>query len=205
MRALASRGKPGATAEPLSTADVVQRLAVHTPVEGRGEIPKWVSPLDFELPKMVSIEDFALSTADRKTKRQWLSVFERSLTSPEQNATLMQKSGLQLVLCLRVGEIRGIRIPQCPDPRLNVFWDRRDDCHDPETGRLNDRKGSGAAGHCGIHGLSQDHHPDIKGLSSRQRKDFTKAIRFRLAKLAERAEAQELIVVETGERTEREG
>jgi hypothetical protein len=167
----------------------VYRVALHTRLDGPGERIE-VSPKEFDLAGVtVAPEDFALSSADKASERQLLSVYEESLTSAKQAAELLGKPSPRLVLRLGVEAMRNVG-PQ--ESELDVVWDRRADCYQ-ENGTLNGRLGTGAAGHCGIHGLAKQHYTHRSSPPSE--KIIRRSLRQRLAKLASQRVAQHFVRV----------
>ncbi|QKQ75562.1 hypothetical protein [Nostoc sp. TCL240-02] len=128
---------------------------------------------------------FELSTLDRKSIPPHLSVWEESLTTPEQAYSFLQEnSPRRLVIRLNVDEVRKIEVVVEDKNKysgiLDVIWVHllQDSNNDK---KIKDRR-LGAKGHSGIIGVDEESTP--KGLTKRQAKDFRKSLRFQLAELA---------------------
>ncbi|MEH1777063.1 hypothetical protein [Nostoc sp.] len=131
------------------------------------------------------VKPFELSTSDKKTPPPHLSVWEESLTTPEQAYSFLQEnSPRRLVIRLNVDEVRKIEVVVEDKNRysgiLDVIWVHllQDSNNDK---KIKDCR-PGAKGHSGITGLDEESTP--KGLTKRQAKDFRKSLRFQLAELA---------------------
>ena len=99
------------------------------------------------LPALLS-EVFELSTSDRQYCPPYLSVYESSLTSPEQGRLLTV--GKSAALFLGVRAVRDLVCPEQPDRRLDVCWFL---ALVEEGGASVADTRPGAEGHCGITGL----------------------------------------------------
>lgn len=138
-----TRGEHG---EPLPSGATVFRLAK---VSSDGQEALKASPAMF-----------TLSTRDRETPLQGLSVWVNSLTTADQARSLMQGTGsaYRLVLHLNVDDVRAIR----PDPSapealyLDVVWDHLVIDRDGESVPCME---PGAEGHSGITGLGDQAQP----------------------------------------------
>ena len=94
---------------------------------------------------------FVLSTEDKTQTPPHLSVYESSLTTPEQ-ARELTGGDKNLVLLLPVDSVRDLKNPNFPEHVLNVSWFQAfvlsEDKYVPDT-RI------GSEGHCGITGLKR--------------------------------------------------
>ena len=81
----------------------------------------------------------------------WISVWEGSLTTAAQAASLTTNDARRYVVRLSVAEIRALRYPGEDHPLFDVFWDPRPECvaADGFESRV-----PGDLGHCGLSGLA---------------------------------------------------
>jgi hypothetical protein len=116
--------RPGPKGTPLPGGTVVLRLAIPSKDQ------------------MVSEVSFELSSEDKASDLQSLTVWAEDLTPADRARALMakNKAAYRLVLFLNTSDIRAIKTPaDCPIPTLDTVWD------------LDSRPG--AEGHAGIIGL----------------------------------------------------
>lgn len=149
------------------------------------------APKDYKEKRMISAvqldEAFCLSSEDKLSVPPHLSVWDESLTTPEQAFSILLESSpnskRELLVRLEVDKIRaiigssggGVNHPNL----LNVIWVNL--FKDPETRKIKDSR-PGADGHSGIIGL--DDKSTSTGLTARQAKDLRKSLRAQLAELA---------------------
>lgn len=134
--------------------------------------------------RVVSPEEFSLSSEDKNEPAPTLSVFETLLTTPSQARALRENPEKVVAYCeMSVGGIRSIR----PDPEspiiqnLDVIWQ-------PLTVTLSGIEildpRPGASGHCGITNLVKP--PEVE-------KRIFKSMRVHLARIATYRAFEELI------------
>ena len=101
-----STNKPGPTRQPLDGTDRIIRLGIVDQVKD----------------DQISPNAFAMSPIERKQDWKRISVWETSLTTPEQADDFVVNPKLKVVIPLVVDEIRQIAVEG--DSPLNVLWDR---------------------------------------------------------------------------------
>jgi len=139
--------RPGATGQPLDDEGRVLRLGLVPSDLNKG---------------FVSANVFSLSSEEKRIPPHWLSVWEESLTTPEQAYAMATNKNRRLAIRLTVRDIRGIRIEEAGEQQLlAVVWDRLEYVWG-DGGKLNADAPAGAAGHCGIIGLQDIHRKQLR-------------------------------------------
>ena len=139
--------RPGATGQPINDEDRVLRLGLVPSDLNKG---------------FVSANVFSLSSEEKRIPPHWLSVWEESLTTPEQAYAMATNKNRRLAIRLTVRDIREIRMGSVGEQQLlDVVWDRLEYVWD-EDGNLKPDVPAGAAGHCGIIGLQDIHRKQLR-------------------------------------------
>ena len=111
--------RPGATGQPINDEDRVLRL---------GLVPSDLNK------SFVSANVFSLSSEEKRIPPHWLSVWEESLTTPEQAYAMATNKSRRLVIRLTMHDIRGIRIEAAGERSLlDVVWDRLEHLWDEDV------------------------------------------------------------------------
>lgn len=152
---------PGKDGDPVPTGTLVFRIAENTEP----------SPVAIETGK-ASPMMFTLTSADKNSRGQRLSIWVEELTIADQAWGFLQRKPRQaFALCLSVDEICKIPAPAGQTP-LRVEWEQA--VSQDETGAEVPDIRAGATGHCGIAGLNQ-------GTDTRNDKNKRKELRLALA------------------------
>ncbi|MEM7787077.1 MAG: hypothetical protein AAF594_05035 [Bacteroidota bacterium] len=102
----------------------------------------------------IGAASFSLTELEKTSPEQWLSLWERSETTPEEAVAMSDNPKPRIAITMNVGKLRDIRTDLDEEARLDVVGDPWDKFFDDDgTVKSGVEPPPGAQGHCALSGL----------------------------------------------------